>query len=73
MFAQDKDIANLHDGFCIRVWRQRARFNGCRLLADDDVINFGHRKARDLDWGIFQDEFLQFELKRIEIPTALLA
>jgi hypothetical protein len=60
-------------GFAPVVRRQRARFDGCGLLADDDVINLGHRKARNLDWGILQDEFLQFELKRVEIPAALLA
>src|SRR5450756_1483051 len=55
------------------LWRQRTRFHGCRLLAYDDLINFGHGEARDLDRGILQDEFLQFELKLIEIPAALLA
>jgi hypothetical protein len=72
VFAQGKNIPSLHDGLCTRFRRQRTRFKGCGLLADDDVINFRHRKARNLDWGILQDEFLQFELKRVEIPTALL-
>ncbi len=68
-----KDIAKLHDGLRIGLWRQRTRFRGCGLLAYDDLINFGHGEACDLDRGVLQDEFLQFEFKLVDIPAALLA
>ena len=73
MVSHGKDIANLHDGLCIRLWRQWTRFHGCRLIAYDDLFNFGHGEAGDLDWGILQDKLLQFDLKLVEIPAALLA
>ena len=73
MLANGKDIADLREGLCIRLRRQRTSFNGCKLLSYDNLVDLGHGEARDGDGGVLQDKFLQFKLKLVEIPAPLLA
>jgi hypothetical protein len=73
MVSHCEDIANLDDGLCVGLWRQRTWFDGCGLIADDDLIDFRHGEAGDLDWGILHDKLLQFDLKLVKIPAPLLA
>src|SRR2546427_1452742 len=52
VLPQGKDVLKLGDGPCIRGWRQGASLSSCELLTKYYLVDLGHGKARDLDWGI---------------------
>jgi hypothetical protein len=68
-----KDIPGAGDCDSAGVGRQRPLFDGLRLVADHDLVDFVESEAGQLDRRIVQNQFLEFDFELVEVPLPLLA
>jgi len=61
------------DGDRIGFGREGTLLHGLVGFAKDDLVDLIEREAGDLDWGVGQDQFLEFYSKFVEVPLAFFA